>query len=271
MTMKATIMDDIVFRATLAAIGVAVVAGPLGAVVLWRRMVYFGDTISHAALLGVAFALALNLPIFLGVLVCALGIAALVLTSSGRFHHTNTLLGVAAHSSLSLGLVAVALLGGSVEIDLESYLIGDIQAVDWKDVAIIWMGGALALGLLIWRWKRLLIASLDREMALAQGQNPDREALIFTVALALLVAVAIQVVGALLITALLIIPAAAARLGAQTPERMVLLAAALGGVAAMGGLFSAAQFATPAGPSIVVVALILLILGSLARRALSEP
>jgi zinc transport system permease protein len=261
-------MDEVVLRSSLAAVGVAVAAGPLGTVVLWRRMVYFGDTISHAALLGVAFALALNLPIFLGVLVCALGIAALVLTSSGRFHHTNTLLGVAAHSSLSLGLVAVALLGGSADIDLESYLIGDIEAVDWADVAIIWSGGAMALGLSTWRWTRLLIASLDREMALAQGRNPDREAIYFTVALALLVAVAIQVVGALLITALLIIPAVAARLGAQTPERMVFLAAGLGALSAVFGLVGATQFGTPVGPTIVVAALGFLVLGSIVHRLL---
>jgi len=267
--MKGTSMDEVLLRSALAAIGVAVAAGPLGAVVLWRRMVYFGDTISHAALLGVAFALALNLPIFLGVLICALGIAALVLTSSGRFHHTNTLLGVAAHSSLSLGLVAVALLGGPVDIDLESYLIGDIASVDWRDVAIIGAGGALALGLVAWRWQRLLMASLDRDMALAKGQNPDHEAIFFTVALALLVAVAIQVVGALLITALLIIPAVAARLGAKTPERMVFLAAALGGMAAVAGLFGATQLATPVGPTIVVAALIFLILASIARRVFS--
>ncbi len=262
-------MDETIVRAALAAIGVAVAAGPLGAVVLWRRMVYFGDTISHAALLGVAFALALNLPIFLGVLILALGIAALVLTSSGQFHHTNTLLGVAAHSSLSLGLVAVALLGGPVDIDLESYLIGDIQSINWRDVAIIWGGGGLSLGLLIWRWRGLLLSSLDQEMARASGENPAREAMFFTVALALLVAVAIQVVGALLITALLIIPAVGARLGAGTPERMVFLAAGIGAGAALLGLAGSWQLDTPTGPTIVVAALALLILGSITRRLLS--
>ncbi|MFT5005670.1 MAG: zinc transport system permease protein [Paracoccaceae bacterium] len=258
-------MDEFLWRIILAATGIAVAAGPLGSVVLWRRMVYFGDTISHAALLGVAFALALNLPVFLGVLLCALGVAAVVMTSDGRFLHTDTMLGVAAHSALALGLVAVSLLGG-VTINLMNYLIGDILAVSWQDVAIIWGGASISIGLLVWRWEKLLVASLDRDMALAAGQNPNRENALFTLALAILVAVAIKVVGALLITALLIIPAATARLGAQTPERMVVIAALVGGIAALLGLFGSFRFDVPTGPSIVVASLILLIAANFSRH-----
>ena len=258
-------MDEFLWRIVLAALGVAVVAAPLGCVVLWRRMVYFGDTISHAALLGVAFALALELPILFGVLVVSLGIALLVFSAEGRFHHTDTLLGVAAHSALALGLVAVSLIDG-VGVNLMGYLVGDILSVAWVDVYVIWVGGGLSLGLVIWRWRPLLLSSLDREIALAQGMKPARESTIFTLALAVLVAVAIKIVGALLITALLIIPAATARLGAGTPEKMVLLAALIGALAALLGLFGSFQLDTPTGPSIVVAALVLLVLGTLVRR-----
>ena len=258
-------MDEFLWRVVLASAGVALAAGPLGCFILWRRMVYFGDTISHASLLGVAFALALGLPVFLGVLVCALLVALVILTAEGRMHHTDTLLGVSAHSALALGLVAVALLSG-VKVDLMSYLIGDILAVNWQDVAVVWCGAGLCLGLLIWRWHPLLVSSLDREMALAHGQNPRREAMIFTLALAVLVAAAIKVVGALLITALLIIPAATGRLGGHTPERMAILAALAGVAAAVLGLLGSFRWDTPTGPSIVVAALVLLIVGGLMRR-----
>jgi len=258
-------MDEFLLRVVLASTGVAAAAGPLGCFVLWRRMVYFGDTISHASLLGVAFSLALGLPVFFGVLACALGVALVILTADGRMHHTDTLLGVAAHSALALGLVAVAFLSG-VKVDLMSYLIGDILAVNWTDVAIVWGGAVVCLGLLAWRWRPLLISSLDREMALAHGQNPRRESVIFTVALAILVAVAIKVVGALMISALLIIPAATGRLGGHTPERMAIMSAIAGISAALLGLFGSFQWDTPTGPSIVVAALVILLASSALMR-----
>ena len=254
--------DEFVLRVVLAALGVALAAAPLGCFVLWRRMVYFGDTVSHAALLGVALALVLSLPVVLGVLLMALMVAAIILTAESRLHHVDTLLGVAAHSALALGLVAVALLGGA-EVDLMRYLLGDILAVGWNDVAVIWGGAILCLGLLIWRWRRLLIASLNRDLALARGLKPRREAALFTLSLAVLVAVAIKVVGALLISALLIIPAAAARPMAATPERMALLAALAAAASALLGLFASFRFDAPTGPSIVVAALLVLVMSGL--------
>lgn len=257
--------DAFLLRVALAGLGVALAAGPLGCFVLWRRMVYFGDTVSHAALLGVALALALNLPVFWGVLVCALIIAGVVAMASGRLHHADTLLGVAAHSALALGLVAVGLQAGG-QVDLMSYLIGDILAVNWRDVAVIWGGGGLVAGLLVLRWNALLAASLNRELALSLGVNPRRESLLFTLSLAVLVAVAIKVVGALLITAMLIIPASSARLTATTPERMAVLAALFGAGSVVLGLAGSLRFDSPTGPSIIVAALVLLLGTGLLRR-----
>lgn len=257
--------DDFIVRVVLAAAGVAIVAGPVGCYVLWRRMVYFGDTVSHAAILGVALALATDLPIFLGVLVTAICIAMVVLKAEGRELHTDTLLGVSAHSALAIGLVSISFVQGA-RVDLMSYLIGDILSVTWSDVLTIWMGGGLCLALLIWRWRKLLVTSLNRDLSYAMGLNPDRENLFYTLILAVLVAVAIKVVGALLITALLIIPAATARLGAKTPEQMAFGAGAVGVLAALGGLKASFEFDTPTGPSIVVAALLLLLLQGLRLR-----
>ncbi len=258
-------IDEFIMRVALAGIGVAVVAGPLGCFVLWRRMVYFGDTISHAALLGVAFALALDLPVILGVLLVAVGVSLIILMAGERKLHTDTLLGISAHSALAVGLVAVSLLG-SVNVDLVAYLIGDILSVNWTDVAIIWIGAALCLGLLAWRWQPLLLTALSPDIARARAMNPARENLLYTLALAILVAVAIKVVGALLITALLIIPAATARLIAPTPERMVILAALCGAFAALLGMAGSFGFDTPTGPTIVVAALVILLATGVAVR-----
>ncbi|MDT0684367.1 metal ABC transporter permease [Roseicyclus sp. F158] len=245
-------LDDFMVRATLAAIGTALAAAPLGCFVVWRRMAYFGDATAHAAILGVALSLALSLPIFAGALVVALIMATTVALLSGRGYAMDTLLGVLAHSALAFGLVAVSFLT-TVRIDLMSYLFGDILAVDRTDLGIIWGGAALVIALIAWRWSALLTATLSPDLARAAGIDPRREQLALTFALAVVVAVAIKVVGVLLITAMLIIPAATARTFSRTPEAMAVIAAGTGIAAALGGLRMSYEFDTPTGPTIVCV------------------
>ena len=246
-------LDDFLIRAALAGVGVALAAGPLGSFVVWRRMAYFGDATAHAAILGVALALATDLPIGVGTLIVALAMAAIVSTLAARGWAMDTTLGVLAHSALALGLVAVSLIP-AVRVDLSAYLFGDILAVTRRDLGFIWGGAGLVLVLLIWRWSALLTTTLSEDLAFASGLNPSRERLILTLALALTVAVALKVVGALLIAALLIIPAAAARSLARSPEAIAAMATAIGAGATLGGLALSLNLDTPAGPSIVAVA-----------------
>ncbi|MGB8814988.1 MAG: metal ABC transporter permease [Paracoccaceae bacterium] len=246
-------LDDFLIRAALAGVGVALAAGPLGSFVVWRRMAYFGDATSHAAILGVALALATDLPIGFGTLAVALAMAATVSTLAARGWAMDTTLGVLAHSALAFGLLAVSFIPGQ-RVNLSSYLFGDILAVSRMDLAFIWAGAALVIALLLWRWSALLTSTLSEDLAHASGLNPHRERLILTLALAVTVAVALKVVGALLIAAMLIIPAAAARGLARNPETMALLAAVLGALSTLGGLQMSLTFDTPAGPSIIAIA-----------------
>ncbi|KNG94453.1 iron chelate uptake ABC transporter family permease subunit [Pseudaestuariivita atlantica] len=245
--------DDFLLRATLAGIGVAIAAAPVGCFVVWRRMAYFGDATAHASLMGVALALATDLPVFAGALVASIAMAGAVAALAGRQVPSDTLLGVLAHSALALGLVAAALVPG-VRVDLAAYLFGDILAVNQWDLAVIWGGAALISALLAWRWNALLTITLNPDLAQADGISPPRDSLALTLALACLVAVAIKVVGVLLIVALLLIPAAAARPFAATPERMALIAAGIGAASAVLGLQLSLALDTPPGPSIVCVA-----------------
>jgi len=258
-------LDDFLIRAALAGVGVALAAGPLGSFVVWRRMAYFGDATAHAAILGVALALATDLPIGVGTLIVALAMAAIVSTLAARGWAMDTTLGVLAHSALALGLVAVSLIP-AVRVDLSAYLFGDILAVTRRDLGFIWGGAGLVLVLLIWRWSALLTTTLSEDLAFASGFDPARERLILTLALALTVAVALKVVGALLIAALLIIPAAAARSLARSPETMAALATAIGAGATIGGLALSLNLDTPAGPSIVAVAAAIFAILALAGR-----
>ena len=163
-------LDDFMWRAALAGVGLACVAGPLGCFVVWRRMAYFGDATAHAAILGVALSLAFSVSIFLGVLVMALAMASVTSMLSGRLYAMDTLLGVAAHAALAFGLVAVSFLSGA-RVDLMAYLVGDILAVGFVDLAVIWIGAAAALVLLCWRWRALLTVTLNADLAAARGIN----------------------------------------------------------------------------------------------------
>ncbi|WP_179378346.1 metal ABC transporter permease [Jannaschia marina] len=253
--------DGFLLRAGLAGIGVALAAGPLGCFVVWRRMAYFSDATAHASILGVAMALAFDVPIFAGALLIALGAAFAVSALSDRGASSDTILGVVAHSALAFGLVAVSLLP-TVRIDLMGYLFGDILAVTRTDVALVWGGAVLVLALLAWRWSALLLATLSPDLARASGVSPDREQLVLTVTLAIVVACGIKVVGALLVGALLLIPVSTMRPFCRTPERLGALAAGLGGLGSAVGLWSSYVLDVPAGPSIVCV----LSLGFLASR-----
>lgn len=258
-------LDDFLIRATLAGIGVALAAAPLGCFVVWRRMAYFGDATSHAAILGIALSLALSLSVFTGALAVALVMALTVSALSGKGYAMDTLLGVMAHSALAIGLVAVSFLQG-VRLDLMGYLFGDILAVSKGDLLVIWTGAALVMALMVVRWSPLLTATLNTDLAMASGVDPKREQLILTICLAVVVAVAIKVVGVLLIVAMLIIPAAGARPLARTPEGMAVMAAGFGALSAILGLRMSLIYDTPAGPSIVCVAAALFVSGLVLGR-----
>ncbi|MBA4205064.1 metal ABC transporter permease [Pannonibacter phragmitetus] len=250
-------LDDFFTRAILAGIGVALVAGPLGCFIVWRRLAYFGDTLSHASLLGVALAFLLNVNITLAVfLICTL-VSLLLLTLQRRGGlSSDALLGLLAHSSLALGLVCLAFMTW-IRMDLMGFLFGDILAVSRLDIGIIYAGGAAVLVVLAMIWRPLFAATVNTDLAEAEGMQPQRANLIFMVLMATVIAIAMKIVGVLLITALLIIPAAAARRLSGGPEQMAVVAALAGACAVVMGLFASLHFDTPSGPSIVVAAMLL--------------
>ncbi|WP_417769651.1 metal ABC transporter permease [Stappia sp.] len=253
-------LDDFFVRALVAGIGVALVAGPLGCFIVWRRLAYFGDTLSHAALLGVALAFLFEVNITLAVFAVSVLVSlALLLLQRRASLSSDALLGLLAHSSLALGLMALAFMSW-VRIDLMGFLFGDILAVSTLDILAIYAGGVFVLVVLAAIWTPLFAATINRELAEAEGLRPDRANLVFMILLATVIAISMKIVGVLLITAMLIIPAATARRLSTGPEQMAVLAALVGVVAVIGGLFGSLEWDTPSGPSIVVAALALFLL-----------
>ncbi len=260
-------MDDFMLRALLAGLGVALAAGPLGVFVVWRRMAYFGDTLAHSALLGVALGFLLEVNINLAIILVCIALALLLVgLQQQRRLASDTVLGILSHSALSLGLIVLAFME-TLRIDLMGYLFGDILAVSAVEVYWILSGGAVALLLLAGIWRPLLSMTVHEELARVEGVPVVPVRVAFMLLIALVIAVAMKVVGILLITSLLIIPAATARRFARTPEQMALLAAAAGCLAVAGGLFGSLQWDLPAGPAVVVAAALLFFVTTCWRRA----
>ncbi|MBE90652.1 MAG: hypothetical protein CMM76_14570 [Rhodospirillaceae bacterium] len=249
-------MDSFILYGLLGGIGMAIVGGPLGCFVVWRRMAYFGDTLAHSALLGVAlgFLLGVNLSIGITLICIALAVTIVFLQEQKKLA-SDTLLGIISHTALSAGLVVLAFLE-TLRVDLMAYLFGDILAITQIDLIFIYIGAASVLIALMFIWRPLLALTLHEELARAEGAPVFRIRLVFTLLLAIVIAIGMKIIGILLITSLLIIPAAAARRFSRTPEFMAATASLIGCLSVLLGLLGSIQFDTPSGPSVVVAAFV---------------
>lgn len=247
-------MPIFMIYAILAGLGVTLMTGPLGSFMIWRRMSYFGDTLAHASLMGVALSLFFRIHTGLAVaLVCVLLALALVSLQRQKFLAEDTLLGILAHSTLALGLVTISFIK-EVRIDLMSFLFGDLLAVTQQDLAWIFSTATLVVALLIWLWKPLLAITVQEALAQVEGYNVIALRLTLMLMLAMVIAIAMKIVGILLITSLMIIPAAAARRITHHPKTMAITATLIGFASVLIGLTASLWWDTPAGPSVVLSA-----------------
>ena len=253
-------LDDFLFRALIAGIGIALVTGPLGCFVVWRRLSFFGDTLAHSALLGVILSVSFDINISLSIFTVSSLVALLLLRLQKTTYLANdALLGLLSHSSLAIGLVVLGFLS-FIRFDIMGVLFGDILSVNINDLLAIWLGGALILLVLWFIWKPLFASTVNYELAEAEGMKPERMNAIFTILLAALIAIAIKMVGLLLITGMLIIPTAMARNLSNNPKQMVIFSVIGGLLSVLIGLYASFEINTSSGPTIVTVALILFIL-----------
>ena len=253
-------LDDFLFRALIAGIGIALVTGPLGCFVVWRRLSFFGDTLAHSALLGVILSVSFDINISLSIFTVSSLVALLLLRLQKTTYLANdALLGLLSHSSLAIGLVVLGFLS-FIRFDIMGVLFGDILSVNINDLLAIWIGGALILLVLWFIWKPLFASTVNYELAEAEGMKPERMNAIFTILLAALIAIAIKMVGLLLITGMLIIPTAMARNLSNNPRQMVILSIVGGLLSVLIGLYASFEINTSSGPTIVTVALLLFIL-----------
>ena len=245
-------MIELLLPSLLAGLSLTCLTGPLGTFVVWRRMSYFGDTLSHAALLGVAFGFLLNINLFYAIILVTLILAiGLLWLESQKQLPVDTLLGILAHSALSLGLVVISLMN-NIRIDLMGYLFGDILSITMFDVYQIVICVVTIGLLLVWRWNHFLFITVSEELAFSHGIDVPITKFILTILLALTIGIAMKFVGALIITALLIIPAATAKYYAKNPESMAIITILIGMISIIGGILFSLCYDTPTGPSVVL-------------------
>ena len=260
--MEKKITDPFILRGILAGIAVALISGLVGCFVVWRRMSYYGESIAHSSLLGVGFAIVMGVSINLGIVFTCLlfGILFLWLQHS-KVLSSDTLLGVLAHLALALGIIVISL--NKIKIDIHAFLFGDILTVSSSDLWAMYLGVLIAVFLICYNWSSLLLVTIDEDLAKAEGVNTLNINLLFTSILTIVVAISIQIIGLLLITAMLIIPAAASRRLANSPETMALVATLIGIVSVILGIMLSVEIDAPSGPSIVLVSAILFFLSPL--------
>jgi zinc transport system permease protein len=258
-------MDDFLWRAMAGAGLLGAAAGPVGCFVLWRRMAYLGESVAHMGLLGAAIGLLTGVSPLLGVAVLAVAAALIMARAGDGAIPAGTFVGIVGHAGLALGFILLATME-TVRTDLLGYLFGDVLALSGSDLLEI--GGTSIAVLLVTAvfWRRWLTATVNPDIARAEHRTGRLADVIFLVLVAVLVAFGLRVVGALLIVALLIIPPAAARPLARTPESMAVLAALIGAVSAPLGLGVAYIRDIPAGPAIVLAAAAIFVTTTIAAR-----
>ena len=258
-TLVMNMLDPFILRAIAAGLGVAIIAGTIGCFVVWRKMAYFGDSLAHSALLGIALGLAIGISTYLSTIIACLAFALILLwLQQKNLLATDTLLGILAHAALSIGMIAISVL--ELRVNLHSYLFGDILTVTSVELWWIYLGGFFVLLMIILNWPSLVLMTIHEELAKAENVNVYFQNLLLMLLMTIVVAVSIRTVGILLISSMLIIPAATARHLVNSPVAMAITASILGAIAVLGGIFLSMELDTPSGPSIVVTSALLFVI-----------
>jgi zinc transport system permease protein len=269
LSLEKKITDPFIIRGILAGIAVALISGLVGCFVVWRRMSYYGESIAHSSLLGVGLGIVMGIGINLGVIsTCLLSGFLFLWLQQSKVLSSDTLLGVLAHLALSVGVIVISM--NRVKIDIHSFLFGDILTVTQNDLWGMYLAVLVVVIIICLNWSSLLLVTIDEDLAKAEGVNPLFINLLLTSILTIVVAVSIQIIGLLLITSMLIIPAAASRRLVNSPETMAVVATVIGILSVIIGIFLSVEIDAPSGPSIVVVSAVLFFLSPVLAMLLNK-
>ena len=252
-------------RALIASVMVGILCPFVGNFVVLRRMSFFSDAISHAAFAGIAAGILLGIDLSLSSLAVAIIIAFVVafLSEKTALSH-DTIIGIAFSGAIAIGMLIIGMLEG-YRTDVFTFLFGDILSITRKDLLLIFIIGTLTIITLLTFLKPFLQITFNRELAKVEGINVRFfEYLLFSI-IAIVVTISLKIIGIILVTSLLIIPAAAAKNLASSMKRLFILSCFFGVISGIVGLAGSVYLNTASGPTIVLISIALFFLTMLKR------
>lgn len=250
-------MDDFIINAVIAGIGIALITGLLGCFVSWKKMAYFGDSLGHSAILGVGIGMILQMNYNISIILVILAFALLLTYLQNKEDFSNdTILGILAHGCLSLGIIIIGLTNNN-NFDLHSFLFGDILLVNHHQIYFIFLTGILIYAAIFYNWKSLLLSTISRDLAKSQNISNLRMDLLLTLSMAVTIAISIQIIGALLITSMLIIPPASAKQLIKNPRNMVIISVIISILSLLIGILFSYNFDVASGPAVVFASFVI--------------
>jgi len=253
---------NFVWRSLIAGVAIGIVAGPIGVFLIWRRMSFLGETIAHASMLGISISLLLDINFYFGLFFVAILVAFLLnYLSLNKELAPDAILALLAHSSLALGILVIP----TSQLNIMEFLFGDILAVSGTDIAMIVSVSASCCLALKVIWPDLILLTINEDLATAENVPVGTTKLIYLFCVALVFAVAIKVIGILLITSMLVIPALAARSFAKDSESMVWCSSLMATLSVFGGVGISCVWDLSTGPAIVVFCALLFLLSQLLK------
>ncbi|MFJ3151117.1 iron chelate uptake ABC transporter family permease subunit [Pseudomonas putida] len=261
-----------VVNALLAGLMIGPVLGGLGTLVVVKRFAFFSEAVGHAALTGVAIGILLGEP-YTGPYGSLFGYCLLfgVLLNFLRNRtglSPDTLIGVFLSVSLALGASLLLMLAGKINVHiLENVLFGSVLTVSAQDLLVLGIVAALVLALALPLYNRIMLASFNPQLAAVRGVAVKTLDYLFVVLVTLVTVAAVKVIGAILVGALLVIPAAAARLVSQSLKGFFFLSVLIATISTLLGILLPIVFdlPVPSGAAIILVAGICFALAALAR------
>ncbi len=249
-------MDEFIIQIIIAAIGISLITSALGCFVIWKKMAYFGDSLAHASLLGIAIGILFSIDINLMILATTILFAVILgFLQNRNFLSNDALLGILAHGGISLAMIIISF--SHANFDLEGFLFGSLLFVENKDILLIYLALFIIYPIIFLNWQKFILLTLNSDIACSMGINPAKYRMIFTILIALTITITIKITGVLLVTSLLIIPASISRIISKSPNQMLLFSTIISVFSSILGSILSYQFDLILGPTIITITIII--------------